>query len=608
MRRLLFGVFGRLGDGKTLALTYLTFEHWFKRREKIYSNYHLFKIPYYYIHGINQLNFPKGTRENPCWMCFEKGTKIITYNKIKNIEDITTDDFVLTHKSRFKKVNNVMARYYDGEMLKIKTRKYNLEQSVTPEHPFLVFSNENYIWKAAKDLIVGDKLCLPIYNKTMEKKEISCFNCHGNHLMKRGHYNGKQRFECSDCKKSFIEKYKTVPKIFDYNDPDVCYILGLFVADGHANFNAGKIRFAVNGIVTEKIKNKLESVFKVKTKIYRYKNYDEVTLNSTKLTKIMNAFGKGDNKTPPFEIINSNEECRDSFLEGYIDGDGCREKCGITAFSTISPNIFFVVSQILLKKGIIPSTNILPSHKREINGYFCNFKDTYRVRYSERFNLIGEIKDNYCLIPINKIEKRSYSGLVYNLEVEEDNSYSLMNCVVHNCVDELWRIIKARTPMLKQNDIVYDILGRSRKRSVQWAFSSQLKNSMDKLVVDVLDFISKPTLTPDNALCRLDIFAGAKASAATLVNSVRFWTYPFMNMFSSEEEIDLESVVEGDPPLIFQPYFNEEHGFCCECEECGTKFFKDWAACDLWATQWWETHWKEVFDEKLLQKSIEGEE
>jgi len=174
-------------------------------------------------------------------------------------------------------------------------------------------------------------------------------------------------------------------------------------------------------------------------------------------------------------------------------------------------------------------------------------------------------------------------------------------------VDELWRIIKARTPMLKQNDIVYDILGRSRKRSVQWAFSSQLKNSMDKLVVDVLDFISKPTLTPDNALCRLDIFAGAKASAASLVNSVRFWTYPFMKCYDDEEEVDLEPVVEGDPRLIFQPNFNREHGYCCECEECGTKFFKDWAACDLWATQWWETHWKEVFDESLLQKSLEGE-
>jgi len=167
--------------------------------------------------------------------------------------------------------------------------------------------------------------------------------------------------------------------------------------------------------------------------------------------------------------------------------------------------------------------------------------------------------------------------------------------------DEIWRIIKARTPMLKQNDIVYDILGRSRKRSVQWGFTSQLKSSMDKNVVQVLDFISKPSLTPDNSLCRLDIFAGAKASAATLINSPRFWTQPFMQMYMSEEEIDMEQEILEDPPLIFQPYYIEEHGFCCECEKCGTKFFKSWEEADAFSSAWWEKHWKEVLPDNLMQ-------
>ena len=36
---------------------------------------------------------------------------------------------------------------------------------------------------------------------------------------------------------------------------------------------------------------------------------------------------------------------------------------------------------------------------------------------------------------ITKIEKISYKGLVYNLEVEEDNSYCTELFILHNCQD-----------------------------------------------------------------------------------------------------------------------------------------------------------------------------
>jgi len=51
----LFAVTGSLGAGKTLSMTFLLWHNWFSKRRKVYSNLHLFKIPYYLIDSIDKL-------------------------------------------------------------------------------------------------------------------------------------------------------------------------------------------------------------------------------------------------------------------------------------------------------------------------------------------------------------------------------------------------------------------------------------------------------------------------------------------------------------------------------------------------------------------------
>jgi len=51
----LFCVVGEMGAGKTLTATHLAFKNWYFRKMKIFSNYHLFQIPYYYIETVSQL-------------------------------------------------------------------------------------------------------------------------------------------------------------------------------------------------------------------------------------------------------------------------------------------------------------------------------------------------------------------------------------------------------------------------------------------------------------------------------------------------------------------------------------------------------------------------
>jgi hypothetical protein len=52
----LFGTVGELGSGKTLTLTFLSWKNWLFRKQKIYSNYHLYQIPYIFVDSVEKLD------------------------------------------------------------------------------------------------------------------------------------------------------------------------------------------------------------------------------------------------------------------------------------------------------------------------------------------------------------------------------------------------------------------------------------------------------------------------------------------------------------------------------------------------------------------------
>lgn len=86
--------------------------------------------------------------------CFVAGTKVITYEGIKNIEDVQIGDRVLTHTGAFKHVTDTMA-HYTSELVDVQ-----IENSghiyCTPNHRFYTQTvvkgrkrhlNGNFEWK-----------------------------------------------------------------------------------------------------------------------------------------------------------------------------------------------------------------------------------------------------------------------------------------------------------------------------------------------------------------------------------------------------------------------------------------------------------------------------
>lgn len=73
--------------------------------------------------------------------CFKAGTKVLTKDGYKNIEDIVEGEEVLTHLNRWKKVVRVGSTP-NKEIWKIKTR-YGLKFYTTSNHPFFASHVEN---------------------------------------------------------------------------------------------------------------------------------------------------------------------------------------------------------------------------------------------------------------------------------------------------------------------------------------------------------------------------------------------------------------------------------------------------------------------------------
>jgi very-short-patch-repair endonuclease len=89
--------------------------------------------------------------------CFiDMQTPIYTSEGWKQIGSIKIGDYVLTHKRRFRKVYALPRHIDKADVVTIKF-KGDLKFSVTANHPILL---ENGMWKSAGDCVVGDKLML----------------------------------------------------------------------------------------------------------------------------------------------------------------------------------------------------------------------------------------------------------------------------------------------------------------------------------------------------------------------------------------------------------------------------------------------------------------
>jgi hypothetical protein len=88
------------------------------------------------------------------------------------------------------------------------------------------------------------------------------------------------------------------------------------------------------------------------------------------------------------------------------------------------------------------------------------------------------------------------------------------------------------------------------------------------------------------------VFRGGYVKSQHYMKTIYYRTELIKNLYDTEEELEMEIYDETakvpEPKIIWQENFNKEHGYLCECKECGTKIFKTWEEADAYANAYWQ--------------------
>ena len=162
-------------------------------------------------------------------------------------------------------------------------------------------------------------------------------------------------------------------------------------------------------------------------------------------------------------MFGSSKNVIGAFLKGYFDGDGCFKENYADAIS-ISKKLILGVCELMLIQGVMPSYyEYVPPKEREILGRKVEQNPNYIVRVPRSFDFVrgtwdGRYKKtwaedaSYFYVPIRSISEEYYCGDVYNLEVEEDHSYTASFAAVCNCQNA--EISQARPGELPEMDLL----------------------------------------------------------------------------------------------------------------------------------------------------------
>jgi len=408
--------------------------------------------------------------------CVKAGTPIMLPDGHSvPIEKLHVGQEVLTHLGNSKKIKNLQIRRYKNKIYKIYVMGNQEPLYITDEHPIWAIAKEQFQCQRFK---TSRNLCTP-------QNKIRTF-C--KYRKNNGEFNGKicefvnkdYKFEFIETKKLKVGDWVAFPFSTEVNHPDyatkdLARLMGYYLSEGFCLKNKKGERvglsFCLNVKETEFIEEIVHLLKKLKTSNNNpvvktsntRKNIVDINLYDKELSqKIHNLCGEyAKYKKLDQSVLYWKPEIQLELIGTWINGDGCSLKTpyhnGSIHGSSASSILINQLSIMLLRNGIVPYVRkIIRNRDRKIQGHKIIDGIQYQIDigtyYNEKLSKVAQIKSptrttnnytkrrfiykNYLISRITKIETEDYDDLVYNFEVEEDNSYVANNIAVHNCLVE----------------------------------------------------------------------------------------------------------------------------------------------------------------------------
>lgn len=354
--------------------------------------------------------------------CFTKGHLVLTDKGYKDISEIRVGDGVLTHENRYKPVVRTYTHAADTVALKVVGYPTFI---TTSNHPFLTKTRGRDYSNRGNHRKFSDAAWTKVEDMT---KDTFC----GMHI------------EETDIESVGL-------------DNKVLWLLGRYIADGHVRKDKRKGRkdsYQYQLIISVG-KDKITE-FKRVMGGYNFSCYPHsqsvyrCVFSSMNLVNFVLNQGFGCHaaeKHIPDAFMHLPDEQAKVFIEGYLSGDGHYTEADESYHaSTVSKELAFELQRLIAR---VYKTNVgvslaKPRAKRHyIDGreirsnypsYIVSFKQGLRKQS------YAYIAENKCWTGFRNCTPTGKVETVYNIEVADDHSYTVNNCIVHNCT--YWSIAK----------------------------------------------------------------------------------------------------------------------------------------------------------------------
>lgn len=329
-----------------------------------------------------------------CWCfgfpCFAKGTYILTEKGYIPIENVSVGDKVLTHKGRWRKVTATMRR--DGARLWDVNGFGILPTRTTAEHPYYVTKPDQ-----------------PMEFKKVEQLDDSWYSTM---VLPNAESDGYSK--------------------------EMWWIIGRYLADGWRverkdRPSGGRIVFAISDDKRAEFEQRLREA-KLHGTYTKERTCGKYHVCNNQLYEYLEKFGKyAHGKRIPREALCLPREKAKYFFDGYMSGDGRSDREEATSTSAAIILGMCIIAQRLGKP--VPAVyHTKRDEKCIIQGRECRQRDTYTFRISKR-SVKGHYRGRYVCRELYQPTKSDDFGTVYNISVEEDESYIANGAIVHNCQD-----------------------------------------------------------------------------------------------------------------------------------------------------------------------------
>ncbi|HLA47520.1 MAG TPA: ribonucleotide reductase N-terminal alpha domain-containing protein [Thermoplasmata archaeon] len=354
--------------------------------------------------------------------CFAAGTAVSTIAGPKPVEEIVVGDLVLTHQGRYRRVVATMHR--EAPVHRIKIHRLPA-MFATEEHPFLTPDG----WVKARDLM-GRHVRVGGAAEPVTRTEIEFEGEVEGDLVHRRKAGRSEmslaRHRVLGTRSLQIKPVKARVQL----DEEIGWFFGMYLAEGEINPKLRAVRFTL-GLHEEAIAAQLMAIlrerFALDSEITHVVNAPTSWLSVRVHSKIFCEWLAGEfdrgfaSKKLPEWIHATPPEFRAGLLRGVADGDGTHVNANQTRVTLSNEPLVRQLFELAVGLGKTPA-----------------MKPVYMPRAATArpwsITIGGRpmyVREGAYLV--ESVEPVEGVTTVYNLEVEEDNTYVANGVIVHNC-------------------------------------------------------------------------------------------------------------------------------------------------------------------------------